>query len=160
MQPYTTDLQTSCGLQISLTVHRELHGMGFHGRAALSKPYITKCNAKHRIQWCKARRHWTLEQGKRVLWRDESRFSIWQSDGGVWVWLLPGKRYLYDCIVPSVKFDGGGDYSVGLFFRSWARPLRSSERNSECFSIPRDFGPFHAPNFVETVWGWPLPVLT
>ncbi|CAI9577681.1 unnamed protein product, partial [Staurois parvus] len=26
------DLQTSCGLQIStITVHRELHGMGFHG---------------------------------------------------------------------------------------------------------------------------------
>ncbi|CAI9563305.1 unnamed protein product, partial [Staurois parvus] len=25
------DLQTSCGLQISTTVCRELHGMGFHG---------------------------------------------------------------------------------------------------------------------------------
>ncbi|CAI9594886.1 unnamed protein product, partial [Staurois parvus] len=32
------DLRTSCGLQISTTtVHRELHGMGFHGRAAASK---------------------------------------------------------------------------------------------------------------------------
>ncbi|CAI9619509.1 unnamed protein product [Staurois parvus] len=36
----------SCGLQISTTVRRELHGMGFHGRAAASKPYITKYNAK------------------------------------------------------------------------------------------------------------------
>jgi len=27
-----------------------------------------------------------------------------------------------------------------ICFRSWAWPLRSSERNSECFSIPRDFG--------------------
>ncbi|CAI9581013.1 unnamed protein product, partial [Staurois parvus] len=25
------DLQTSCGLQISTTVHREPHGLGFHG---------------------------------------------------------------------------------------------------------------------------------
>ncbi|CAI9580901.1 unnamed protein product [Staurois parvus] len=41
------DLHISCGLQISpTTVHRELHGMGFHCRAAASKPYITKCNAK------------------------------------------------------------------------------------------------------------------
>ncbi|CAI9574346.1 unnamed protein product [Staurois parvus] len=57
------DLQTSCGLQISTTtVRRELHGMGFHGRAAASKPYITKCNAKRPMQWCKACRHWTLEQ--------------------------------------------------------------------------------------------------
>ncbi|CAI9573817.1 unnamed protein product [Staurois parvus] len=56
------DLQTSCGLQIStITVCRELHGIGFHGRAAASKPYITKCNAKCQMQWCKARHHWTLE---------------------------------------------------------------------------------------------------
>ena len=45
-----------------------------------------------------------------------------------------------------------------LFFRRWAWPLSSCERNSECFSIPRDVGQFHAPNFVGTVWGWPLPV--
>ncbi|CAI9612816.1 unnamed protein product [Staurois parvus] len=45
------DLQTSCGLQISTTtVHRELHAMGFHGRAAASKPSITKCNAKRWMQ--------------------------------------------------------------------------------------------------------------
>ncbi|CAI9590631.1 unnamed protein product [Staurois parvus] len=57
------DLQIFCGLQISTTiVHRKLHGMGFHGRAAASNPYITKCNAKCRMQCCKARRHWTLEQ--------------------------------------------------------------------------------------------------
>ncbi|CAI9597049.1 unnamed protein product, partial [Staurois parvus] len=55
------DLQTSCGLQISTTtVCRELNGMGFHGRAAASKPYITKCNEKIWMQWCKARCHWTL----------------------------------------------------------------------------------------------------
>ncbi|CAI9586820.1 unnamed protein product, partial [Staurois parvus] len=54
------DIQTWCGLQIrTTTVRRELHGMGFHGRAAASKP---------RMPWCKARRHWTLEQWRRVLW--------------------------------------------------------------------------------------------
>ncbi|CAI9618559.1 unnamed protein product, partial [Staurois parvus] len=56
-----TDLQTSCGIQIrATTVHRELLGMGFHGQAIASRPYITKCNAKHWMQWCKASHHWTL----------------------------------------------------------------------------------------------------
>ncbi|CAI9570650.1 unnamed protein product, partial [Staurois parvus] len=68
------DLQTLLGLQISTTVCRELHGMGFHGRAAASKPYITKCNAKRWMQWYKTLHHWTLQQ------------------------------WLPDCIVPSVKF--------------------------------------------------------
>ncbi|CAI9575236.1 unnamed protein product, partial [Staurois parvus] len=55
------DLQTWCGLQMSTTtVCRELHGMGFHGRAAASKPSITKYNAKSQMPWCKARHHWTL----------------------------------------------------------------------------------------------------
>ncbi|CAI9615724.1 unnamed protein product [Staurois parvus] len=71
------DLQTLCDLQISTTtVHRELHGRGFHGQAAASRPYITKRNAKRRMQWCKAHRHWTLEQWRQVLWSDESRFSV------------------------------------------------------------------------------------
>ncbi|CAI9577268.1 unnamed protein product, partial [Staurois parvus] len=79
------DLQTWCGLQMSpTTVRRELHGMGFHGRAAASKPSITKCNAKRRMSWCKARRHWTLEQWRRSK-SDQSRFSVWQSNGYVWV---------------------------------------------------------------------------
>ncbi|CAI9601427.1 unnamed protein product [Staurois parvus] len=52
------DLQTSCGSQNNTTtVCRELHGMGFHGQAAASKPYITKCNSKHWMQCCKAHRH-------------------------------------------------------------------------------------------------------
>ena len=102
-----TDLKTLCGLQISSrTVCRGLHGMGFHGRAAASKPDISECNAKCRMQWCQAHCHWTLEQQRRLLWSDESHFSIWQSDERVWVWRLPGEQYLSDFIVPSIKFGG------------------------------------------------------
>ncbi|GFS84625.1 uncharacterized protein TNCV_4607501 [Trichonephila clavipes] len=69
----------------SRTVHRELKNLGFHGRAATHKPNITLQNAKHRLQWCTAHRHWTMNMWKTVLWSDESRFTVWQSDGRVWV---------------------------------------------------------------------------
>ena len=58
--------------------------MGFHGRAAEHKPKITMRNAQCQasagvvLEWCKARRHWTLEQWKHVLWNDDSRFTIWR----------------------------------------------------------------------------------
>ncbi|CAI9577221.1 unnamed protein product, partial [Staurois parvus] len=46
--------------------------------------------------------HWTLEKWRHVLWSEESHFSVWQSDGCVWVWRLPEEQYLPHCIVQSV----------------------------------------------------------
>jgi hypothetical protein len=64
----TTEFQTTSGSNVSTkTVNQKLHEMGFHGRAAAYKPKITMCNAKRQLEWCKARRHWTLEQWKRIL---------------------------------------------------------------------------------------------
>ena len=50
---------------------------------AASKPYISKCNTKCWMQWCKARCHWTPEQWRRVLWGDKSLFSIWWTSLGL-----------------------------------------------------------------------------
>jgi hypothetical protein len=61
----TTEFQTASGRNVSTrTVHWELHEMdlhemGFHGRAAAHKPKITMHNAQHRLEWCKAHRHYS-----------------------------------------------------------------------------------------------------
>jgi hypothetical protein len=53
----TTEFQTASGSNVSRsTVHRDLHEINFHFRAAAHKPNITMGNAKHRLEWCKARR--------------------------------------------------------------------------------------------------------
>jgi hypothetical protein len=66
-------------------VHPGLLEMGFHGQASTHRPKIPMRNAKRRLEWCKARCHWTLEHWKSILLSDESRFTIWQSDGRIWV---------------------------------------------------------------------------
>ena len=78
----TTEFQTDSGSNVSTsTVCRELQEMAFHGRSAARKPKITMRHAKRRLEWCKAHHHWTLQQWQHVLCSDESRFTIWQSDG-------------------------------------------------------------------------------
>ncbi|GFW23487.1 transposable element Tc1 transposase [Trichonephila clavipes] len=56
------EFQSSSGIRVSSrTVRRELKNLGFHSRAASHKPNITPQNAKHRLQWFKAHRLWTVE---------------------------------------------------------------------------------------------------
>lgn len=63
--------------------------------------------SERQLEWCKAHRHWTLER-KHTLWSDESHFTIWQSDGRIRVWQMPRERCSPLCIIPTVRFGGGG----------------------------------------------------
>jgi hypothetical protein len=69
----------------TMTVHQELRGMGFHGRAAAHKSNILPVNAKRHLKWYKERHHWTADNWKCVIWSDESRYMMWLSDWRVWV---------------------------------------------------------------------------
>jgi hypothetical protein len=63
----------------AITVCRELHEMGFHGRAAAHKHKISMHNAKLS----------GVKLTAIVLWSDESLFTIWQSDERILVWWMP-----------------------------------------------------------------------
>jgi hypothetical protein len=58
-----------------------------------------------------------------VIWSDESRYTMWQSDGRVCMWRLPGERYLPACVLPTVKFGGGGITVWGCFSWNGLGPL-------------------------------------
>ncbi|GFW63872.1 transposable element Tcb1 transposase [Trichonephila clavipes] len=108
----------------SRTVRRELKNLEFQSHAAPHKPHITPQNVKHRLQWCKTHRHWTVDMWKTVLWSDgQSGFTVWQSDERVWVWRISGECFFSDCIVPTVKFGGGRIMVWRCFSRFGLGPL-------------------------------------
>lgn len=89
------------------TVRRELHKMGMHGRAAIKKPLIRPANAAKRNRWCKAHKDWRIAQWKKVVYSDESTFTLFPTTGRVYVWRTPKEAYDLDCLKPTVKHGGG-----------------------------------------------------
>jgi hypothetical protein len=44
---------------------------------------------------------------KHVIWSDESSFTLFPTSGRVYVWRTPKVAYKPECLVPTVKLEGG-----------------------------------------------------
>lgn len=60
---------------------------------AAHKPKISAENQKKRLCWAKERVNWSVDDCRRVIWSDESRFTVQGYDGGVRVIRKVGERY-------------------------------------------------------------------
>ena len=103
------DLARTSGVEVHRsTVSRRLAEAGLHGRVARHKPRLTPLHKQRRLVWARQHLTWTAEDWSRVLWSDESRFQLYQSDGRVYVRRTVGEEYSENCVVPSVKHGGSG----------------------------------------------------
>jgi hypothetical protein len=93
----------------SRTVQRELHKINIHCTAATAKPLITESNAQMRKRWCHDHKTWTSDSKAtgRMIWSDESSFTLFPTPGRVYVWRTPMEAYNSECLVPTVKHGGG-----------------------------------------------------
>ena len=90
------------------TVKRRLQEAGLHGRRAVKKPLLTPVHRAKRLAFAQEHANWTWIDWSTVLWTDESRFTLFQNDGNVFVRRRVNEQLRPDCIVPTVKFGGGG----------------------------------------------------
>ncbi|KAI5706979.1 hypothetical protein M8J75_013076 [Diaphorina citri] len=97
------------------TIKRRLQKSGLNGRIAVSKPLLRPINKKKRLSWAQNHKDWTIDQWKKVLWSDESKFEIFGSKRRVFVRRRPGERVAEGCTVASVKHGGGSVMVWGCF---------------------------------------------
>lgn len=100
------------------TVRRELHGQNLYARAAIAKPLIKKANAEKRLRWCQERKSWTLEQWRKIVYSDESTYTLFPTAGRIYVWRTPKEAYNPECLRPTVKHGGGSIMIWGAI--SWS----------------------------------------
>ena len=99
---------TPNGLKISrYTVSRTLRSFGFVARIKRKKPLLTTQHIKSRFQWAKKYNKWSLEDWKKVIWSDESKFNLSNSDGKEYYWTNKPGHLNKDSVKQTKKYGGG-----------------------------------------------------
>src|SRR6185369_16728087 len=82
------------GLQVSTkTIRRSLHDLNIYSRIPVSKPLINEQQRINRLNWCIEKKDWSIRKWKNIIWSDESRFTLFKTDGPGRVWRTPGTKY-------------------------------------------------------------------
>lgn len=89
------------------TVRNRLHSVGYRGSIARCKPLISVKNRKARLEFGKTYASKPIEFWNKVLWTDETKINMFQSDGKCTVWRKQGKGLHPSNTSASVKHDGG-----------------------------------------------------
>ncbi len=83
---------TEAGVKASrATTHRRVKEFGY------------SC-LQRRLTWAKEKKNWTVAQWSKVLFSDESKFSISFGNQGPRVWRKGGEAHSPSCLKSSVKF--------------------------------------------------------
>ena len=118
------EISKQFGIEVtSRTVRNRLIQGGLYGRVAVKKPLLSTKNIKARLEFARAHLSWTVQKWNTVLWSDESKFSLFGSDGRKYVRRPVGARFKAKYQVPTVKHGGGSIMVWGCFSRSGTGPI-------------------------------------
>lgn len=105
------------------TVCRRLKEQRMRPRRKIPKPRLTKEQKAARLRWAEAHKNWTPDQWDRVLWSDESPFTIVPTPSRKFVWVREGKkaknkkaRINPRQVAQTAKWGGGKIQVWGCFY--------------------------------------------
>ena len=103
----TVEIQNE--LEISLhvdTIQKRAHEVGLFGRVARKKPSVDKIIRGKRLKFAKKMFEKPVDFWKNVVWSDESKFNLFDSDGKAMVWRTPHEEFNPKCAISTIKHGG------------------------------------------------------
>ncbi|KAI4895457.1 hypothetical protein NFI96_025753, partial [Prochilodus magdalenae] len=82
------------------TIGRRLHHAGLHAHRPLPRLSLTPRHRHQRLQWCRTRLSWSDSEWQRVIFSDESRFSLGGDAQRIRVWRHRGQHQDERFVVP------------------------------------------------------------
>ncbi|GFU04337.1 transposable element Tcb2 transposase [Trichonephila clavipes] len=90
------------------TVARRLHGGGLFARRPVRCVPLTPAHRRRRSLWCREDRNWRDNEWGRVLFTDESRFSLSSDSHRILIWRERGSRNHPSNIIERDRYGGRG----------------------------------------------------
>lgn len=99
------------------TMGRALHKYGLVCRVRRRRPWISPPNKAKRKAWALEHLEWTVEDWKRIIFSDESKFMLFKSDGRQYCWIRPGMALDPRFTQKVIKYGGGSVMVWGCITR-------------------------------------------
>ncbi|GFX90010.1 transposable element Tcb2 transposase [Trichonephila clavipes] len=90
------------------TVARRLHGGGLFARHPVRCVPLTSAHRRRRSLWCREHQNWRDNEWGRVLFTDESRFSLSSDSHRILIWRERGSRNHPSNIIERDRYGGRG----------------------------------------------------
>jgi Transposase len=120
-------LRADRGVNVSVSsIRNVLRRAGLHGRVRHKKPLLRKKHGQARYYFALRYRKWKLDQWKRVVWSDESKFNVFGSDGRQYCWRSSGQPLQSHHVQPIIKHSCN---SLGYLFEVEKMILLVKENN-------------------------------
>ncbi len=89
------------------TIARTLASFGYAARVKCKKPALTVKQKQERLAWAKNHSTWTIEDWRKVVWSDETKFTLANSEGKEYVWVKEQEALKENAVIEKKKFGGG-----------------------------------------------------